>query len=279
MDFGIESAGKGSDMKRTIRLAAIAMSVLFAAEMAQADSITAGSAVMVVNNGSNDSYSLSLFDGKAAYKPFGSSTSTTLGDGTLLDYRLVTSSVGAFNAAYATGAGSRIAAFTAPAGNIGASVAEDSWAKIWTSNDPGTNFSSVTPNYTEAQITHARANRANGTIDISGLTEGKLYFVHGSFAGTTDFSLTMSGTGQTDLTVPLNVASPGTTNRGWITDFNFDNTSLNYDTISFTYATNDSVTRGRFMGVAMDAIPEPATLSMIGVVGIAMLLRRRIVRG
>lgn len=279
MAFEGEGAGMGSDMKRMVRWVAVAMGALFAAEMAQADSITAGSAVMVVNNGSNDSYSLSVYDGKAAYKPFGSSTSTTLGDGTLLDYRFTTSTTGSFTT-YAQGTGNRIAAFTAPSGNIAASAAEDSWAKIWTSNDPGTNFSSVTPNYTDAQITHARANRANGTIDISGLSDGKLYFIHGSFVGSTAFNLTMSGTGQTDLTVPLNVASPGTTNRGWITDFSFDNSSGAYDTISFTYATSDSVTRGRFMGVMLDAtvIPEPATLSMLGVIGVAMLIRRRIVK-
>jgi hypothetical protein len=242
---------------------------------AQAAVITAGSATMVVNNGSNDSYSLSVYEGKAAYKPFGSSSSTTLGDGTLLDYRFVTSTTGAFTT-YAQGTGNRIAAFTAPSGNIAASAAEDSWVNLWTSNDPGTNFSSVTPNYSASDITHARTNRANGTIDISGLTEGTLYFIHGSFAGSTDFSLTMSGVGQTDLVVNYNVPTPGTTNRGWITDFSFDNAALTYSTISFAYATNDSVTRGRFLGVAMDAIPEPGSglMFLAAVTGLGLIRRK-----
>jgi hypothetical protein len=254
-----------------------------ATQMAQAAAITVGSATMVVNNGSNESYSLSVFDGKAAYKPYSAGSSTTLGDGTLLDYRFVTSTETTNPDSYVTyaqGSGNRIGTFFShvePQDNyISASADEDSWVKLWTTTDPGTNFSSVTPNYNDATITHARANRAAGTIDISGLTEGQLYFMHGSFVGSTDFSLTMSGVGQTDLIVNFNVPTPGTTNRGWITDFSFDNAGTAYDTISFTYATNDSVTRGRFMGVAMDAIPEPATFGIVlGVLAAAIIHRRR----
>lgn len=240
----------------------------------QAATISTGTATMVVNNGSNESYRLSVFDGKASYRPFGAPNSTTLGDGQLLDYRFVTSTTGAFNT-YAQGSGNRISVFTAPSGNIAASAAEDSWVNLWTTTDPGTNFSSVTPNYTDSQITHARTNRAAGTINIAGLTSGTLYFVHGSFIGATDFTLTMTGTGQTDVVRTFNVASPGNTNRGWISDFGFDNAGGLYDTISFTYATNDSVTRGRFMGVMLDAIPEPSSSLMVLGSLLGLCLRRR----
>jgi hypothetical protein len=245
---------------------------------AQAAVITAGSTTLVTGDGTTSPYSLSVYDGKASYRPFGSSTITTLGDGTLLDYRLITSTTGAFTT-YAQGTGNRIAAFTAPSGNIAASAPEDSWVNLWTSNDPGTNFS-TTPNYNDADITHARANRANGTIDIAGLTEGTLYFIHGNFLSQTEIVLTMSGTGQSNVVQTYLNANKLNSNRGWITAFGFENSGNLYDTISFAYRTDldgdGSVTRGRFTGVAMYAIPEPGSglMFLAAVTGLGLIRRK-----
>jgi hypothetical protein len=249
----------------------------------QAATITAGTATLVAANATaNDTtapYHLSVFDGKASFRPSGATTSTTLGDGTLLDYRFITSTTGSFNT-YATGTGSRINAFTAPSANIAASAPEDSWVNLWITNDPGTNFSSDTPNYNATEITHARANRATGTINITGLTSGTLYFLHGNFLSQSEIILTMSGSGQTDIVQTYLDTSKDNSNRGWITNFGFDNADGLYDTISFAYRTDldgdGSVTRGRFMGVMLDAIPEPGSsmLTLCSLVGLCLRRKR-----
>jgi hypothetical protein len=255
---------------------------------AHAATISAGTATLVTSNatgsgGTAGPYRLSVFDGKASFRPAGASSSTTLGDGTLLDYRFVTSTTasgGSFPTYADSGSGNRISTFTAPTANISTSAPEDSWVNFWTTNDPGTNFSSVTPNFNDSEITHARANRANGTIDITDLTSGTLFFVHGNFLSQTEIVLTMSGIGQTNVVRTYLDTSKVNTNRGWITNFDFDNSDGLYDTITFAYRTDldgdGSVTRGRFAGVMLDAIPEPSTsLLILGSLAGFCLRRRR----
>ncbi len=269
--------------KRFTGVAVVAGALALAmAGTAQAATLTAGTATQVSLNHSH--WDISVFDGKAEYKPAGATTPVMLGDGTLLDYRFVTSTTSAVNT-YAQGTGNRIGPISS--GALAASAAEDKWANVWTSNDPGTNFS-TTPNFAAGvDNTHARMRDVSGAIDITGLTDGILYFGYGVFLASNEITVTMTGAGQPDLTasVQLLEGAIGTNNRGWLTDFSFTNDDLAYDTISYDwdlFGAQASTTRGRFMGVALDGtaanvIPESSTLALLamGLLGLALVAWRR----
>ena len=144
-------------------------------------------------------------------------------------------------------------------------------------NDPGTGFSGGDPaNFTTD--TWARAQGIDGTIDISGLVSGTVYFFHGTFENPSIVSLTMTGAGQPDLPAS-HTEDPGGINKGYMTSFAFAD-AADYDTITWNYTNTDTdASRARFMGVVIDGvpIPEPSTLCLtaLGVLGLVGCRRRR----
>ncbi|MBT3200698.1 MAG: PEP-CTERM sorting domain-containing protein [Phycisphaerales bacterium] len=221
---------------------------------------------------------VSVFPGKAGYDD--GVDSGDFGDGTVLDYRFFN---GTGDVApptrplitYVDGGAGLISAVTATntsttnGGNL-------SWSDVWTTNDPGTNFSGgAAANFTSD--TWARAQGIDGTIDISGLVSGTVYFFHGTFDDASTVTLTMTGSGQADLPASYG-ENPGGRNKGYITSFNFTDAGDDYDTITWNYTNDDTdASRARFMGVIIDGtpVPEPATMSLLALGGIALLKRRR----
>ncbi len=255
----------------------------------ESPSLTLGSRVLVSEN--NQNFNISVFDGKAGYDNTGTTeplVTGTFGDGTVEDYNFVgNAGTGSALTTYASGGAGLTPTPTSPAANVHGN-GED-WADVWTVTDPVGFTTTKDHNPTGvagAANTFARSADAVGSIDISELESGTVYIPHGTYIDQWDLTLTMTGDGQPDLTATDAQTSNGPgTNFGWITDFEFSNPGLLYDTITYDYFNADrDGSRARFMGVILDgtgasAVPEPGTfvLAALGLccAGLSMWVRRR----
>jgi len=226
---------------------------------------------------------VSVFDGKAAYD--GNGASGQLGDGTLTDYRLFRDDE--LNAVETFASkGTRIGDIT-KSGDYSFNRRE--YLDFWTTTDPGTvtggipAFSS-TPDYdfsVDGEYTAIGHDGLTGTVDISGLASGSLYFIYGTYNDGYTLELTMSGPGQTDVSDSVDVNGGGTSQNNtvidgyWISEFTFDNAAGDYDSIAYDI----SGLNGHYSGVVMDstAIPEPGTFALLiaGLLSIVCVRRRR----
>ncbi len=236
-------------------------------EWGSAATLTEGATVQVSSNNAN--FDISVFPGAAGYndrgiggnEPGTPTFTNQFGDGTVLDYNFVgNSGNGSPLTSYARGGAGLLPVPTAPPANV-SSNGED-WANLWTTTDPAGFTSTKNHNPTNtvgAANTFARAADVTGTVDISGLTSGQLYFPHGTFVNSWTLMVTMTGPGQTNLTANANAPNGPSTNRGWITDFTFADAAA-YDEITYTYINTDSDgSRARFMGVILVGAVAPAT--------------------
>ncbi len=204
--------------------------------------LTAGPTVEVSDN--HSSFDLSVFPGTAGYDD--GTDSGAFGDGTVLDYRFFDSPGNTFNqTGYADGG----AGLVGPATATNTNGDGESWANVWTTNDPGTD----PPNFPDTVNTFAHSQGVTGTVDIRGLSEGSLNFIYGSYEDPSTLILTMSGVGKPDVQV-WHVEDPPNTNKGFITSFDFADAE-DYHTISYSYTNADTDgSRARFMGVIVDGV-------------------------
>ena len=248
---------------------------------------------VVSNNNAN--YDLSVFAGQAAYndggvggtQPSAPTFRNTLGDGTLLSYNLVgNAGTGSVLTSYAS-SGTRTPVPVAD--NSGPTTTHgngEDWSNVWITTDPGagtvfTGTKDANPTgVAGAANTFARASTVDGTVDISGLASGQVYFPVGSYLQGFSLTLTMTGSA-TDIVADYTVATNdfGRTNSGWISEFSFANEGQ-YDTINYEWRHQDiDGSRARFQGVMLDgaaaAIPEPSGVALLGLAGFGFLFRRR----
>ena len=221
--------------------------IALSAVTAQGASLVSVANTVVSNNNAN--YDLSVFAGQAAYNDRGVGGSepgaptfrNTLGDGTLLSYNLVgNSGTGSVLTSYAS-SGTRTPVPVAD--NTGATTTHgngENWANVWATTDPGagtvfTGTQDGTAGVAGAANTFARASTVDGTIDISGMATGDIYFPIGTFSNGFSLTLTMTGSGA-DLVADYTVANGviGNTNRGFISEFSFTNEGQ-YDTINYEW--------------------------------------------
>ncbi len=231
--------------------------------------------VQVSTNKAN--FDISVVPGAAGYndrgiggaEPGTPSFRTPFGEGTVLDYNFVgNEGTGSALTTYASGEAGLIPTPTAPSANVHGSG--ENWANVWTVSDPGQEMDFAASikdhnptNTIGAANTFARAAEVTGTVDISDIDEGTLYFPHGTFINQWTLTLTMSGAGQPDIVAldTQDVNGPGT-NFGWITTFNFINKG-GYDTITYNYTNADrDGSRARFMGVILVAESNPVPLEI-----------------
>ncbi len=221
--------------------------------------LTLGSRVLVSEN--NQNFNISVFPGAASYDNTGTTqtnpplVTNTFGDGTVIDYNFIgNAGTGSALTTYASGEAGLIPTPTAPAANVHGN-GED-WADVWTSSDPVGFTTTRDHNPTGvagAANTFARCAELNGTIDLTTLTDGSLYFMHGTYVNRWTLTVTMSGPGQPDIVATDTQAGNGPgTNYGWVTDFTFSDATA-YTTISYNYTHGDrDGSRARFMGVVLD---------------------------
>ena len=198
------------------------------------------------------SFNLSVFPGKASYSDGGLDGGLDegiLGDGTILDYRFFTSPGDALSS-YADGGAGLVGMAISPPENVNG--AGESWVDLWTTNDPGTSFDNPPPNVSNTVNTFARSADVTGSIDISTLTQGTLYFLHGSFWNSWNISVVMSGPGQVDVNLSIGEDPPNTQNMAWMSEVSFAEAN-GYNTITYHYTNSDrDGSRARFMGVIID---------------------------
>jgi len=203
-------------------------------------------------------FNISVYPGKASYSGTnmaGDAVTGVFGDGTVTSYRFFT--VNAEKTAlisYADDAGIVAPVVSPPEADLDGS---ESWANVWTTTDPGVDFA------TAADITEntlARAMNITGTIDISALSSGTVYVIFGGIKQLVTLTLTMSGTGQTDIQAEYSIQLI-TTNAGknhfWVSSFDFADAG-GYDTITYNYTIDGPARRGRFVGVIIDEVVSDA---------------------
>jgi hypothetical protein len=229
--------------RTVLTLAAVAMAILVTTtHQVSAAVLTHDATVEVSDN--HSVFDVSVFPGKAGYDD--GTDSGVFGDGTVVDYRFFNNSDTTFNGTgYADGGAGLVSEATAT-NSSGTNGGALHWADVWTTSDPD----AAPADFTSGTV--ARSQGVSGTIDISGLRSGTLYFIYGSYFNPNTVALTMTGSGQPTVDAQHVEDPPNTTNKAFVTGFSFADASL-YDQISYTYTNTDTdASRARFMGVIVD---------------------------
>ncbi len=195
------------------------------------------------NNG-GAAFDLSLFPGAARYAGTGGANGPVysgFGDGTPLDYNLFKEDGGAIVSVADGGAG----LVGLASGSPGSS---SSYADVWTTSDPGDDFTANTADFTSGVGAGGINTSVTGSINISGMTEGIIYYIYGCYRNRPNIDLVMSGSGQTDVTLDDAGDEDSANNaENYVVAVSFQNAG-DYDTISYTYNT----TNGILFGVVLD---------------------------
>lgn len=271
-------------------LAACALASLGLVTSSQAASLTqSGWAFLHSQNngltgGENLEHNISVYAGSAGYagsNATGGATSGTFGDGTVVAYSFFTADAGGngFNNGNET-----IVSYAQSGGLITGSTTDTtlniaSATDLWTTTDPA-GFTSTANFSTNTNATDL--NNFTGSIDISGLGSGNIYFIYGHYRGgatsNTSFNLTMKDTQAIASDINL-LAATGDSANNWehyVVNVAFVN-DAGYDTIDYSFNfSSTAAPNGRMTGIVMDgvAIPEPSA-ALLGGLGLLALLRRR----
>ena len=286
MGWSYEGGLNPSPPDMTYRITAFAVALLLNG-FTQAASLTWSQQWLHSQNnglggGENILHDISVYDGSAGYAgsdASGAATSGTFGDGTVTAYRFFREgAAGDVIETYAQSGGLISDISTSDADGFG----NDNNSDVWITTDP-MGFTSdadfgVAANPGSNSMIGGGLLDATGSIDISGLASGNVYFLYGGYRTRFHIDVTMSGGGNPDITyADLN---PDTANNWehYVLDFAFVN-DLGYDTITFDFDSTDTNFQQnmRFTGIVVDgvAIPEPSAL-LLGSLGGLLLLRRRV---
>jgi hypothetical protein len=227
-------------------------------DMPPGDGSLSHNTITKISGGTN--FNISVYPGKAGYAGTGAtygSATGAFGDGTVEAYTFLknvsTGNPGAITS-YASGGPTITYHWNQVAG-----FAEWDRGDVWTTNDPGTNFSDgAAANYGGTVETISSGYLVNGTIDISGFSSGKVYILCGGYDTPFQVDLTMSGAGLAPFAAGSGSIDPLTDRNMYVIAFDFGNASGDYDTIAYSY-TGSASNRSRFMGVIVDGAASGTT--------------------
>lgn len=154
--------------------------------------------------------------------------------------------------------------------------------QLWTTSDPGADLTSPLTARDSSGSGYRSFGQAVGTVDITGLASGTVNVFYGAFGTTPTLTAVMSDSNGilSDITMSDAHLNGDNANRGeyYAAELDFDN-DLGYDTIEFTWLANgiDDTANGRGLGAVLTgvAIPEPSSTALLGLGGLALILRRR----
>lgn len=268
--------------------AVILAGLAFTAPSAHAATLTEGVFHIVGSaNGpaSDTQFKVSVYPGSEGFAGVGNVGSTAVPvdetfNNPIVDYRFFTdagiSSDVAFT--YASGGGGLISDLSPLLFSTGYFGSPDI-GKVWETTDPGTGY--VNPADFDANTMLGNTTTVDGSVDISSLDSGSLYFLYGGYRTWNYFDITMSDTdGPAADLVLTDVGDNDYSNNNefYVYSVDFVN-DAGYDTIGYHYD-NSGVDNGRFVGVVVTApttIPEPSTfaLAALGFLGLLFTGCRR----
>ena len=141
-----------------------------------------------------------------------------------------------------------------------------SQVSIWETTAPNGSAFDTTPNY--AGNIGNLDEGASGSINISGLSAGSIYFFYGSYRSTAIFNVDLTTGGTTDL----HNGDFANNNEWYVAQVDFVNEG-DLTTVDWSMGSGFN---GRLSGIVVTAVPEPsaAALLCLGVLGL-MARRRR----
>ncbi|MBT8044110.1 MAG: PEP-CTERM sorting domain-containing protein [Verrucomicrobiae bacterium] len=148
---------------------------------------------------------------------------------------------------------------------------------LWTTNDPGADLTSPATSQNFTGVGIRGISDISNTVDISGLASGTLNVVYGGFSFTPSLTATMRDLdgGQPDIVITNAHLNGDTANRTeyYMAELDFVN-DLGYDVVEYTALSGAS---GRQGGIVLTGtvVPEPSTTALLGLAGLALILRRR----